>query len=96
MLRHADGDARQAFSSADGVTWKSLPGLRDVTSCNDVFVSLAACGLPANGGQARGIWLKGYTPELGGGGIFRSADGKSWSHVSQTNVEAFAFGYAPP
>jgi hypothetical protein len=92
----AFGDAGQVFSSTDGVTWTSWPGMSDAASCDDMIASRASCRVPGNGAQGRGVWLRGFTPDLGGGGIFRSTDGVSYMRASQTTVEAFAFGWAPP
>ncbi|MDX2020316.1 MAG: hypothetical protein SF187_08740 [Deltaproteobacteria bacterium] len=92
----AFGDAKQVFESKDGLAWTRWNGMTDAASCMDEIKSRASCGVPGNGAWGQGFWFRAFTPDLGGGGIFRSADGSKYSRVSQTNVEAFAFGFAPP
>lgn len=92
----AFGDAGAVFRSTDAMTWTRWDGMRDAAFCSGELKSRAACNVPSNGAWGNGVWVKGYTPALGGGGIFRSTNGTNYTRVSQTNVEALAFGFVTP
>lgn len=91
----AFGDSRQAFRSADAMTWTRWEGMRDAAFCSGELKSREACKVAENGLWTNGVWVRGYTPALGGGGIFRSTDGTTYTRASQTNVETFAAGFVP-
>ncbi len=87
------GDAHRVFGSKDGAAWSLEAGLGSAGFCNDKLQERAACG---DADWGFGVGLKGWFQQMGGGGIFRATDLKTWRKVAPIGgVERFTFGYVP-
>lgn len=89
----ASGDSGSSYSSTDGKTWTSLPGIRKVRFCRGEMRSEDACAGDAWFPDTfyRGAWK---------GKLERSSDGASWKTTYtddwENSVYNFGEGYLPP